>query len=106
MSESFLSADNLILILFYAVTVGVTFGALRKELQNQKEMILDMKNFNHTQNNLLRQEIRDMKIEFSGKFDKSNKYGVRIGILENDLHTAWSQIDELKECYRDFNKNK
>jgi len=47
-----------------------------------------------------------MRIEFSGKFDKSNKYGVRIGILENDLHTAWSQIDELKECYRDFNKNK
>jgi hypothetical protein len=101
LSEAFLSTDNIILILFYAITVGVSFGALKKDLQNYKDIMNEMKENQQRQNDLLREEIKDMKKEFAFKFDKNNKYGVRIGILENDLQTAWRRIDELKQCIRD-----
>ena len=101
MNESFLSSDNIILILFYVATMGISFGALKKDLQNYKEVMNEMKENQQRQNELLREEIKDMKKEFNFKFDKNNKYGVRLGILENDLQTAWKRIDELKDCIKE-----
>lgn len=106
MSEAFLSTDNIILILFYAITVGVSFGALKKDLQNYKDIMNEMKENQQRQNDLLREEIKDMRKEFSFKFDKNNKFGVRLGILENDLGTAWKRIDELKECLKEEQKER
>jgi len=98
MSNDFFTPDIIILIFFYAITFAVSYGAIKKELQNTKEMMHEFNKNSEKQNDLLRRELRDMKQEFSFKFDKNNKYGVRIGILENDLNTAWTKIDELKTC--------